>query len=95
VLDFYAHVLADQRDEAAETVDEFMFAAQLWKRLQMSQRDNGVTNTHNWQGWGIRESSDLLGFLGADARNRTEDPIITSDVLCQLSYVGSEDALGF
>ena len=30
----------------------------------------------------------LLGFLGADARNRTEDPIITSDVLCQLSYVG-------
>ena len=26
--------------------------------------------------------------LGADARNRTGDPIITSDVLCQLSYVG-------
>jgi hypothetical protein len=33
--------------------------------------------------------------LGADARNRTEDPIITSDVLCQLSYVGSEEASGF
>jgi integrase len=30
--DFYAHVLADQRDEAAETVDEFMFAAQLSRR---------------------------------------------------------------
>ena len=25
---------------------------------------------------------------GADAGNRTPDPIITSDVLCQLSYVG-------
>jgi hypothetical protein len=37
----------------------------------------------------------LLGFLGADARNRTEDPIITSDVLCQLSYVGSEEASAF
>jgi hypothetical protein len=41
------------------------------------------------------EDSATLGFLGADARNRTEDPIITSDVLCQLSYVGSEEALGF
>jgi hypothetical protein len=30
----------------------------------------------------------LRHVLGADARNRTEDPIITSDVLCQLSYVG-------
>ena len=26
---------------------------------------------------------------GADARNRTADPFITSEVLCQLSYVGS------
>ena len=41
------------------------------------------------------EESGFLGFLGADARNRTEDPIITSDVLCQLSYVGSEEAMGF
>jgi hypothetical protein len=54
-----------------------------------------------WQGGIIgkggaeEESGGLLGFLGADARNRTEDPIITSDVLCQLSYVGSEEALGF
>ena len=43
----------------------------------------------------IIDKRGLLGFLGADARNRTEDPIITSDVLCQLSYVGSEEALGF
>ena len=28
------------------------------------------------------------GSSGADAGNRTPDPIITSDVLCQLSYVG-------
>ena len=34
-------------------------------------------------------------IVGADARNRTEDPIITSDVLCQLSYVGPEEAMGF
>src|SRR5674476_1051966 len=46
------------------------------------------------KGGAEEESGGLLGFLGADARNRTEDPIITSDVLCQLSYVGSEDALG-
>ena len=30
----------------------------------------------------------MLGFYGADARNRTGDPFITSEVLCQLSYVG-------
>jgi hypothetical protein len=30
--DFYAHVLADQRDAAAETVDELRFAAQLSRR---------------------------------------------------------------
>ena len=47
------------------------------------------------KGGAEEERGGLLGFLGADARNRTEDPIITSDVLCQLSYVGSEDALGF
>ena len=29
---------------------------------------------------------------GADAGNRTPDPIITSDVLCQLSYVGPSEA---
>jgi hypothetical protein len=38
---------------------------------------------------GKADTRDVLGFLGADARNRTADPIITSDVLCQLSYVGS------
>ncbi len=32
---------------------------------------------------------------GADARNRTADPFITSEVLCQLSYVGSGEALAF
>ena len=47
------------------------------------------------KGGAEEESGGLLGFVGADARNRTEDPIITSDVLCQLSYVGSEEALGF
>jgi hypothetical protein len=32
--------------------------------------------------------ADLRGFLRADARNRTGDPFITSEVLYQLSYVG-------
>ena len=31
----------------------------------------------------------FAGFLGADARIRTGDPFITSEVLYQLSYVGS------
>jgi hypothetical protein len=36
---------------------------------------------------------DLVRELcGADAGNRTPDPIITSDVLCQLSYVGPREA---
>jgi hypothetical protein len=30
----------------------------------------------------------MTGFGEADARTRTGDPIITSDVLYQLSYVG-------
>ena len=34
------------------------------------------------------ETSDLLGLRRADARNRTGDPFITSEVLYQLSYVG-------
>ena len=32
--------------------------------------------------------------VGADARNRTADPFITSEVLCQLSYVGLGSSLG-
>jgi hypothetical protein len=30
----------------------------------------------------------FAGILEADARTRTEDPFITSEVLYQLSYVG-------
>ena len=37
----------------------------------------------------VDEACGVLGFCGADARNRTADPFITSEVLCQLSYVGS------
>ena len=33
------------------------------------------------------------GFVGADARIRTADPFITSEVLYQLSYVGRGVAL--
>ncbi len=36
----------------------------------------------------------MLGESGADARNRTADPFITSEVLCQLSYVGFGSSLG-
>ena len=35
------------------------------------------------------ERVDLRGFRRADARNRTGDPFITSEVLYQLSYVGA------
>jgi hypothetical protein len=35
------------------------------------------------------ETSDLQRLLQADARNRTGDPFITSEVLYQLSYVGA------
>ena len=34
------------------------------------------------------EMVDLRGLRRADARNRTGDPFITSEVLYQLSYVG-------
>jgi hypothetical protein len=34
------------------------------------------------------ETFYLPGFRRADARNRTGDPFITSEVLYQLSYVG-------
>ena len=37
---------------------------------------------------------DLLGFLRADARTRTADPFITSEVLYQLSYVGAPRIVG-
>ena len=37
---------------------------------------------------------DRRGRSGADARNRTADPFITSEVLCQLSYVGLGSSLG-
>ena len=41
------------------------------------------------KGEGPPASDGLLeGLGGADARNRTADPFITSEVLCQLSYVG-------
>lgn len=33
------------------------------------------------------------GFLQADARIRTADPFITSEVLYQLSYVGEADGV--
>jgi hypothetical protein len=33
-------------------------------------------------------SALLSGFVKADARTRTGDPFITSEVLYQLSYVG-------
>src|ERR1700722_6141497 len=39
------------------------------------------------------ETSDLLGLRRADARNRTGDPFITSEVLYQLSYVGGRSRL--
>jgi hypothetical protein len=34
----------------------------------------------------------LRAFLRADARTRTADPFITSEVLYQLSYVGVREA---
>jgi hypothetical protein len=36
------------------------------------------------------EAHDLQAFQGADARTRTGDPFITSEVLYQLSYVGED-----
>ena len=35
------------------------------------------------------KAPDLQAFRGADARTRTGDPFITSEVLYQLSYVGA------
>ena len=43
---------------------------------------------HHWQGWGGGGPARCRQENGADAGNRTPDPIITSDVLYQLSYVG-------
>ena len=37
-------------------------------------------------------SPRMLGFRKADARTRTADPFITSEVLYQLSYVGLGEA---
>jgi len=34
----------------------------------------------------------LQGFIGAANRTRTCDPVITNDVLYQLSYCGGPDA---
>jgi hypothetical protein len=69
----------------------------------MRERGTGLCAARGSAGKGHRERAVAAGDAhagrraktGADARNRTEDPIITSDVLCQLSYVGSEEALGF
>jgi hypothetical protein len=36
------------------------------------------------------ENSEPASMLEADARTRTEDPFITSEVLYQLSYVGKK-----
>jgi hypothetical protein len=39
------------------------------------------------------KAHDLQAFRGADARTRTGDPFITSEVLYQLSYVGEAEAV--
>ena len=39
------------------------------------------------------ETTELQGLLEADARTRTGDPFITSEVLYQLSYVGEADGV--
>jgi hypothetical protein len=44
-------------------------------------------------GGGGRSEKKSLQIRRADGETRTPDPIITSDVLYQLSYVGREDAV--
>ena len=56
---------------------------------------DGVTDCNGDKEEATGKGGRMLVLCGADARNRTEDPIITSDVLCQLSYVGPEEAMGF
>ena len=40
-----------------------------------------------------QETPVFRGFLEADARTRTGDPFITSEVLYQLSYVGRRNSV--
>src|SRR5205807_8208272 len=48
---------------------------------------NGDTSLQ-WPGLAQQKPPDYRGVLRADARTRTGDPFITSEVLYQLSYVG-------
>jgi hypothetical protein len=48
----------------------------------------GTRSRSDWISLNI-EAADVEGLLKADARNRTGDPFITSEVLYQLSYVGA------
>jgi hypothetical protein len=41
----------------------------------------------------MTKARGLQAFSGADARTRTGDPFITSEVLYQLSYVGEADGV--
>jgi hypothetical protein len=41
----------------------------------------------------VDEPRNLQAFSRADARTRTGDPFITSEVLYQLSYVGEAEAV--
>jgi hypothetical protein len=42
--------------------------------------------------WPTQPTRTAVRFLRADARTRTADPFITSEVLYQLSYVGNDRA---
>jgi hypothetical protein len=41
----------------------------------------------------VGDPHEWVAYRGADARTRTGDPFITSEVLYQLSYVGEAEAV--
>ena len=80
-LTTYAHVFEEFNPAARLSAIEAIEAA----RAEFDVRGEYAEPEED----GDAEGGDLASMLEADARTRTGDPFITSEVLYQLSYVGA------
>lgn len=83
-MDTHSHGIPAMDAEAAVTIANLIKTGRPSRRgTKQSCRQRRLPGMDGEDG-----NRSLQVRTGADARNRTGDPIITSDVLCQLSYVG-------
>ena len=81
-LTTYAHVFEEFEPSARVSASDAIEAARAEFDVRGEYAESG--------GDGDAEGGDPASMLEADARTRTGDPFITSEVLYQLSYVGRD-----